>query len=154
MYKKWDMDTCTPADYTIQIRISDDQYEEYKSMLDGGEKRKIDEIITEKLEEEVKGLLEKYHSDNCNPEDACQIATITFGYKNGELIRALQKRGLLIGYGQFHKVREVDDLINDIIRDSKEQLQQPVCAFVTFNSYHAHKVCEDRLFKYMKTIDR
>lgn len=71
LYKKWDMDTCTPADYTIQIRISDDQYEEYKSMLDGGEKRKIDEIITEKLEEEVKGLLEKYHSDNCNPEDAC-----------------------------------------------------------------------------------
>jgi len=58
MYKQWDMDTCTPADYTIQIKISDSQYEYYRSQLDGGgEKRSIDEIITEDLEREVEKLL-------------------------------------------------------------------------------------------------
>jgi len=28
-YKKWDIDTCTPADYTIQLDISEKQYENY-----------------------------------------------------------------------------------------------------------------------------
>lgn len=28
-YKKWDIDTCTPADYTIKIKISEKQYANY-----------------------------------------------------------------------------------------------------------------------------
>jgi hypothetical protein len=152
MYKKWDMDTCTPADYTIQIKISEGQFATYKNLLQGGNAKQIDEIITELLEAEVEKLLEKY-VEGCDPKQASQVASITFGYKNGDLIRELQNRGALIGYGQFHKVDAVDQLINQIIMDDKEKLQQPVYAFVTFNSQHAHKVCEDYLFKF-KTIDR
>jgi hypothetical protein len=29
-YKKWDVETCTPADYTIEVVISDELLEAYK----------------------------------------------------------------------------------------------------------------------------
>lgn len=35
-YKKWDIDTCTPADYTIKMSITDKQYETYKEGKSNG----------------------------------------------------------------------------------------------------------------------
>ena len=61
-----------------------------------------------------------------------EVASITFGYKNGDLIRALKERGALIGSGAFHKVPDKDDLLNSIIEQDIDKLKQPVWAFVTF----------------------
>lgn len=61
-----------------------------------------------------------------------KVASITFGYKNGDLIRQLKKRGALIGAGEFAKVTEIDAALNQMVREDRADLQQPVCAFVTF----------------------
>jgi hypothetical protein len=45
-----------------------------------------------------------------------KVASVTFGYKNGELIRTLKQRGTLIGAGSFHLVPEKDDLLNTIVK--------------------------------------
>jgi len=40
------------------------------------------------------------------------VATCFFGFKNGELIRKLEKRGKIIGLGKFNKVEEQDRELN------------------------------------------
>lgn len=50
-YKKWDIDTCTPADFTIKMHISDTQYQNYLDSLQNGEySMKLDEMIIRTLE--------------------------------------------------------------------------------------------------------
>lgn len=80
-----------------------------------------------------------------------KVATITFGYKNGDLIRELKARGALIGQGAFEKVPEKDALLNQILKDDADQLKQPVCAFVTFTEQEAYERCENYFFKYNLT---
>jgi len=152
-YKKWDIDTCTPADYTIQLDISEKQYENYKDSLANGEYAKsLDEIIIDTLETEVAKLDSKLGSSHmAAAADGIEVASITFGYKNGELIRALRDRGALIGAGAFHKVPEKDDLLNTIIEQDIDKLQQPVCAFVTFTQQEAYERCEGHYLKYLRT---
>jgi hypothetical protein len=48
---------------------------------------------------------------------------VTFGYKNGNLIRALKTRGALIATAQFHKVAKEDEKINHIINSDHEKLR-------------------------------
>ena len=76
-----------------------------------------------------------------------EVATIAFGYKNGDLIRCLKQRGYLIGAGYFDKVPEQDDKLNQIVKQDKALLKQPVCAFITFNSQEAFERCQKYLFK-------
>ena len=56
--------------------------------LNSGEcTKKIDEVILEPIEENVDNLESVVDSDEKTP---IKVATITFGYKNGELIRTLK----------------------------------------------------------------
>lgn len=80
-------------------------------------------------------------------DEPIRVATVTFGYKNGELIRKMKERGALIGAGSFNLVPEKDDYLNQIIKDEAEKLKQPVCAFVTFTRQEAYERCEEYLFK-------
>lgn len=53
-YKKWDVDTCTPADYTIKFHISEAQYKNYLDSRANGEYcMPLDEMITKTLETQV-----------------------------------------------------------------------------------------------------
>lgn len=53
-YKKWDIDTCTPADYTVKMEISQEHYDKYLAMYGTGEDATpLDQVIKEKLEQGV-----------------------------------------------------------------------------------------------------
>lgn len=106
----------------------------------------MSEYLIEKLEEKL-GQLDSV----IDADQPIKVASITFGYKNGELIRTLRARGALIGSGQFHMVAEQDAQLNQIIKEDSENLKQPVCAFVTFTHQEAYERCEEYLFKHDNT---
>jgi len=97
LYKKWDINTATPADFTIKLDISDSQYENYlESMKNGEYSKPLNEVIIDTLELRVDKLDSVVDSSEKTP---IKVASVTFGYKNGELIRTLKQRGALIGSG-------------------------------------------------------
>lgn len=87
-------------------------------------------------------------NDDAEIERRMKVASITFGYKNGDLIRQLKVRGSLIGAGKYHLVHEVDKNLNNLISEDIKKLKQPVCAFITFTEQDAYERCQKYLFKF------
>lgn len=81
-YKLWDVSTCTPADYTVELRIPPDAYEAYKA---DPNKVPFDQYIRETFEKFVSELPHR-DDDEAGP---VKIACMSFGYANGDLIRLL-----------------------------------------------------------------
>ena len=133
------------------LKISDSQYDNYlQNLASGGEyARSLDDIIIKTLESEIKKL-DSVLGEEEGRETKIEVASITYGYKNGDLIRAMKERGALIGSGAFHKVPEKDDLLNTIIENDIEKLKQPVYAFVTFTEQEAYERCEGTFFKELR----
>lgn len=101
---------------------------------------------------QLDGVLDHDGVDNrTNKKIPIKVATINFGFKNGDLIRELRNRGGHIGQGAFELVPEKDALLNQILKDDADKLIQPVCAFVTFTEQEAYERCENYLFKYKLT---
>jgi hypothetical protein len=71
----------------------------------------FDIFVKNNLERRVKSLPHVFIED-----DPCEIACITFGYKNGALIRLLQQRGSAIGLGQFKKIAPIEDKIDKLLK--------------------------------------
>jgi len=63
-----------------------------------------------------------------------EIATIFFGYKNGELIRTLKERGQIIFDEKVNKIEKIEFKINKLIEKKHDEFITPVSAFVTFNT--------------------
>lgn len=114
---------------------------------------KLDEMIIRTLETQVANLdsvLSEVKPQGRQKKEI-KVASIYFGFKNGELIRTLKQRGANIGSGAFEKVQPQDDLLNQIIKEDIDKLKQPVCAFVTFTEQEAYERCEEYFFKYLRT---
>ena len=109
LFKEWDVKTCTPADYTVWLKITDAMYANY---LKGGHNGSIEDVISDEIEKKVNSL--KIAIDGYN-EGYIKVATCFFGFKNGDLIRKLEKRGKIIGLGKFNKVEEQDRELNQMI---------------------------------------
>lgn len=74
-----------------------------------------------------------------------KVASVRFAYKNRSVIQLLQKRGKLIGTAaDFEEVEKCDAQLNSLTADNAEQLQTPVCAFITFTTQEA----KERAMKY------
>lgn len=61
------------------------------------------------------------------------MAVLKLVFKNGELLKLLKKRGKIIGEGNFEKLTEIEQKLNNFIEKNQEDLKTPICAFVTFN---------------------
>lgn len=68
---------------------------------------------------------------NRGPIDKVTIADIVFSFRNQALILALRKRGQFIASQNFDKMREQDQVVNELFLDF-DSLTVPVSAFVTF----------------------
>ena len=71
----------------------------------------LDAHIKRTLETRV-AKLDAVFRDEDKKRNDIKVASIYYGYKNGDLIRALKARGAVIGAGNFHLIHEKDDLIN------------------------------------------
>ena len=75
------------------MMISKEQYEDYMEGRKSGKyKEDLLDMISNALESKVNELPHVFDSVH----DKLRVAAVTFGYKNGNLIRALKVRGNLI----------------------------------------------------------
>lgn len=89
-FLNWDAKTCTPADYTIELKISESMMAKF-NRCDGN--NTLDEHVRKIITNEVKNL-EPVSPDA--KKDDVEIATISYGYHNQNMIKLLQKRGKFI----------------------------------------------------------
>lgn len=77
-----------------------------------------------------------------------KIANITFAFNNAKLIKLLRKRGSAIAEGNFFKLPEIDEQINELKETDLQSLTKPVTAFITFETQDAfERACEFRATK-------
>ena len=72
-----------------------------------------------------------------NPDEKkIKIAQITFAFHNDKLIKLLQKRGVLIRTEKWDKLDEINDQIDDSLKDESllNKLQTPCSVFATFET--------------------
>lgn len=74
--------------------------------------------------------------------EECNIAVIQFAYNNSALIKILKQRGNAIKAGNFKKVQELEETINQLKLENFDDYTRPVYAFITFElegGYEASK---------------
>lgn len=89
-FKLWDAKTCTPSDFTVKLRITDRMHQQYLREKKKHPDLQYDSHIKCVVEEQVNKLnnvLDTFKGEKV------EIACISFGYKNGELIKLLKIRG-------------------------------------------------------------
>jgi hypothetical protein len=139
----FDVKTITAGDYSIEFDIDHDVYDKWK-----GHYFKADNPMSEmsqfklyiqtKLEERLSAM------DDLGYEDALpdgehrriKIAQITFAFYNELVINNLRKRGTLIKTEKWEKLLELNDKIDDSLKDSEllDKLQTPCSIFATFET--------------------
>jgi len=76
-----------------------------------------------------------------------KIAYIAIGYANGEVIGLLRQRGTAIAQGKFSDISKIDESIDKVATEKKEQLSTPVSAFITFETQDGSERCSTYLMK-------
>ena len=65
---------------------------------------------------------------------------IQFAYNNAGLIGLLKQRGAAIKGGNFKKVKEIEDKINEVKNTNLDHYTRPVFAFLTFENEGGYEV--------------
>ena len=118
---EWDMATITAGDYTVEWKIPEAAYLEWRDndYKAGGDydadvppaaslKRQLTSIIESTLTEELKtgAAVESEHNKKKDkPLEEVKIADITFAFNNYKLIFALRTRGRHIAANDFDAMR-------------------------------------------------
>lgn len=143
-YKLWDLQTLTAADFTAEMTITDDMYNELflkmsqvqepmptKAVPAMSEMRRPVIALAQHIENEVTRRLNPLPRVIEDSTDI-RIAHISFAFDNKELLQALIARGSLITAGKFDKLRECNQKIDKMVTEDADKLQRPVAAFITF----------------------
>jgi hypothetical protein len=75
------------------------------------------------------------------------IAHVDYGYKNRDLVNMITDRGTAISTGYVKDLASKEAKLNQYIRDNKDQLQQPVTAFIIFNKDEDYELCVEYLIQ-------
>lgn len=89
-FKVWDLNTCTVADYSVELQLPDKVWFTYLDQKANGlESRPFDQYLLETFEQFVDGLPQRLD----HHEGPVKIAAVSYGYYDGGLIKLLQLRG-------------------------------------------------------------
>ena len=123
--------------------MTDAMYANYQEGV--GDGRHLKEVVRNAVEERVRSL--PVVLDEC-ADDPIEVAAISFGMRNGVVIRELIKRGSLYANGRLKHVDDMDRWLEKWIRANRQQeaLSTPVAAFVTFATQEGYERCAKRLF--------
>ena len=144
-FKLWDVQTCTPADYTIAVHITPEMYAAYRSkkVSEGGTAVNFKDYLKRKFESHVQNLPNVLDGAR---NEKIEIATVSFAHKNGEMIKKLIKRGTAFGNGKYGQVAKMDADIDALATEKAAELGTPVRAFITFCTQEGYERCEKWLF--------
>ena len=148
-YKLWDLSTTTAADFTAEMTIHPDQYNQLLITMSRiaepmpthavpsmTEMRKPIVALAQHIENEFCRKLNKLPKV-IRDEPNMRIAHISFAFDNKELLQALIERGTLITKGAFDKLAKVNEKIDKMYENDREKLSTPVAAFITFETQEA-----------------
>lgn len=83
-----------------------------------------------------------------NGKDAeIEIASISFAFKNGSIIKQLTARGTLLTNARFQDVVKTEDQINKILSTTSQELVVPIYAFIIFTNQEANERCQNYLHR-------
>jgi hypothetical protein len=147
-FKIWDFNTVTAGDFTIELKISDRQWktyldihqldEEHDRWSQSGHLNSIMLDFKRYLSNQILEKLNKYPKVIEEDSDL-KIANINFAYKNAELLKLLAERGTLIITGQYSKLKEFNEKIEDHLNAKRDELIHPVTAFITFEKQEGYE---------------
>jgi hypothetical protein len=126
--KKYDMETCTVADYSIRINLTDEVIAEFEKEKRANRSNCIIKYLSVELERQV-ATVEQIIKVSDRPEDDVEdlgyekvskfeikVAAIALGYKNRQVIIELRKRGAKLGAdASFEAIETIESTINTII---------------------------------------
>ena len=69
-----------------------------------------------------------------NEHNEIKVACISLAYRNGEILKLLDKRGDFLGLGKFIEASAIDKQILVILEKQMSKITTPVSAFVTFTT--------------------
>lgn len=140
----FDVKTITAGDYTIEFDLGGEEiYNRWKATYHK-ENNPISEMaqfklyIQNKLEERVSSMDDLGYDGVTgeNEKKKIKIAQITFAFYNEDIINNLRKRGVLIKTEKWEKLDDLNDKIDNILKDEKilNKLQSPCSVFATFET--------------------
>eukprot|EP00347_Sterkiella_histriomuscorum_P002409 403368266 len=141
-YKTWDVSTVTAADFTVESLISEKMWnnflQQYQDKIDPTETlinkfHTLYKAEVEKVAQDEKGVLN-------NAEDQeIRVTNITFAFNNVDLLKLLSQRGMLVTKALHEKVKVLDQKINQLKDQKRDQLTRPVAAFITFETQEGYE---------------
>ena len=122
------METCTVADYSIRINLTDEVIAEFEKEKRANRSNCIIKYLSVELERQV-AAVEQIIKVSDSPEDDVEdlgyekvskfeikVASIALGYKNRQVITELRKRGAKLGAdAPFEAIETIESTINTII---------------------------------------
>ena len=149
--QEWDLATITAGDYTVELTITPEMYQLWKSenydnqpaMRDGriAPAAALKRYLIDEIEREID---EVYKNGVTRPGlDQIKISDINFSFNNNELIEALRKRGGQITANNFDGMRATQDHIADLIKRDHHKLVIPTAAFITFEHEYGKSLAEE-----------
>lgn len=149
---EWDQLTVTAGDYTCEMEIPKRMYETFLAdpenvgpEMSKGEALKVYLLkhLPQLFYEDWRQKQEAGEESRVISKEECEIAVIQFAYNNSAMIRLLKQRGAQIKAGNFKKVVELEEKINDLKASNIEDLTRPVYAFITFLQEGGYEAAKD-----------
>ena len=130
--KKYDLQNINLSDYSVEMVITQKMKDEYKKHRANNPKsdQTLIQLIKEKIDSEIKKC-DKVLKDDL--DGSTDVVDVSVAYDNSEMLKLLQKRGTVLGAGQFSKYDEVEKEINDMLENDHAKITTPVKAFIIFN---------------------
>lgn len=145
-FKLWDLSTLTAADFTAEMTITEDMWQNHFLEMSRVQERVPTHAAPSMAEMRgpVTTLYANLENAICtrlnklpmviNENPNIRIAHISFAFDNKEIIELLLKRGVIIVDGKFTKLKEINQKIDDCMEKHKEKIERPVAAFITFEN--------------------
>lgn len=133
--REWDLQTVTASDYTIEIKIYEEQY---KKMMQ--EINRSGFLTGESSGLRLKLYLKKLIEERTHEigGEGGSVGDINFAYNNMYLLDGLVKRGDFIKYKQWDKLNALNCEMTRMLHENIDEYVRPVCAFISMESETAY----------------
>eukprot|EP00347_Sterkiella_histriomuscorum_P023421 403334704 len=140
---RWDLDTLTAGDYTVDLNISRDQYQtfvnqHYAKYGNDPQGYALKKYLKFELEQKLTNAVEPQGFEKI---DQVRIADIQFSYRNASLINLLNKRGLAIKANDWKALKSISEDLDRVKTRNYQDLMIAVGAFVTFENEEGYQRC-------------
>ncbi|CDW77052.1 UNKNOWN [Stylonychia lemnae] len=140
----WDIQTVTINDYSVELKLNQKILKAYEDQCsqneipDGNKGANLSSFLKDYIEVQTQQYAIELDRDDLIELDKLRVAMIEFDFRRGNLLKLLIQRGQYIKQLNFTKRRDIEAKINRFILLNQNNLEKPLCAFVTFEHTEGH----------------